>query len=44
MNKKQKNLLIRIYNPKADLNDLVALAESCSYRAVQARRSAASQG
>ncbi len=31
--------VIRIYNPKADLNDLVALAEACSYRAVQARRS-----
>lgn len=32
--------VIRIYNPKATLNDLVALAEACSYRSVQARRSA----
>ncbi|MBQ6536921.1 MAG: ABC transporter ATP-binding protein [Firmicutes bacterium] len=31
--------VIRIYNPEADLNDLVALAEACSYRSVQARRS-----
>ena len=31
--------VIRIYNSKADLNELVALAEACSYRAVQARRS-----
>ena len=30
--------VIRIYNPKATLNELVALAEACSYRAVQARR------
>ena len=36
--------VICIYNPKANLNELVALAEACSYRAVQARRSAASQG
>ena len=32
--------VIRIYNPNATLNDLVALAEACSYRSVQARRSA----
>ena len=32
--------VICIYNPKANLNELVALAEACSYRAVQARRSA----
>ena len=32
--------VICIYNPHADLNALVALAEACSYRAVQARRSA----
>ena len=32
--------VICIYNPDADLNALVALAEACSYRAVQARRSA----
>lgn len=32
--------VIRIFNPKANLNDLVALAEACSYRSVQARRSA----
>lgn len=31
--------VICIYNPDANLNDLVALAEACSYRAVQARRS-----
>ncbi len=30
--------VICIYNPKANLNELVALAEACSYRAVQARR------
>lgn len=30
--------VIRIYNPDADLNALCALAEACSYRAVQARR------
>lgn len=30
--------VIRVYNPEANLNELVALAESCSYRAVQARR------
>ena len=29
----------RIYNPDANLNALCALAEACSYRAVQARRS-----
>ena len=34
--------VICIYNAHADLNSLVALAEACSYRAVQARRSAAS--
>lgn len=28
----------RIYEPEANLNDLVALAEACSYRAVKARR------
>ena len=32
--------VICIYNPNANLNELVALAEACSYRAVQARRSA----
>ena len=32
--------VIRIYNPEADLNALCALAEACSYRAVQARRAA----
>lgn len=32
--------VIRIYNPDADLNALCALAEACSYRAVQARRAA----
>ena len=32
--------VICIYNPDANLNELVALAEACSYRAVQARRSA----
>jgi hypothetical protein len=31
--------VIRIFNPNANLNELVALAEACSYRAVQARRS-----
>ena len=31
--------VICIYNPKANLNELVALAEACSYRAVRARRS-----
>lgn len=30
--------VIRAYNPDANLNALVALAEACSYRAVQARR------
>lgn len=30
--------VIRAYNPEANLNELVALAEACSYRAVQARR------
>ena len=30
--------VIRVYNPDANLNALVALAEACSYRAVQARR------
>ena len=30
--------VIKIYNPEADLNGLVALAEACSYRSVQARR------
>jgi len=30
--------VIRIYNPNANLNELVALAEACSFRAVQARR------
>ena len=32
--------VIRIYNPDADLNALIALAEACSYHAVEARRSA----
>jgi len=32
--------VIRIYNPDADLNTLIALAEACSYHAVEARRSA----
>ena len=32
--------VICIYNPDANLNELVALAEACSYRAVQARRGA----
>lgn len=32
--------VISIYNAKANLNELVALAEACSYRAVQARRAA----
>jgi hypothetical protein len=32
--------VVRIYNPDANLNELVALAEACSYRAVQARRGA----
>ena len=31
--------VIRIYNPDASLNDLVALAEACSFFAVEARRS-----
>ena len=31
--------VIRIYNPDATLEDLVSLAEACSYEAVQARRS-----
>ena len=31
--------VIRIYNPDTTLNDLVALAEACSYFAVEARRS-----
>ncbi len=31
--------VICIYNPKANLNELVALAEACSYFAVEARRS-----
>ena len=30
--------VIRIFNPDANLNELVALAEACSYRAVRARR------
>ena len=30
--------VIRIYNPDANLDELVALAEACSYRAVRARR------
>ena len=30
--------VVKIYNPDADLNELCALAEACSYRAVQARR------
>ena len=30
--------VVKIYNPDANLNELCALAESCSYRAVQARR------
>ena len=34
--------VICIYNPNANLNELVALAEACSYRAVQARRGASS--
>ena len=34
--------VIRLFNPEANLNDLVALAEACSFRAVQARRSAQS--
>ena len=32
--------VIRIFNPAANLNDLVALAEACSYRAVYSRRNA----
>ena len=32
--------VIRIFNPASDLNELVALAEACSYRSVQARRTA----
>ena len=31
--------VIRIYNPDANLNELIALAEACSYFAVEARRS-----
>ncbi len=31
--------VIKLYNPNATLNDLVALAEACSYFAVEARRS-----
>ena len=30
--------VIKIYNNDASLNELVALAEACSYRAVLARR------
>ena len=30
--------VIRLYNPNADLNSLIALAEACSYHAVEARR------
>ena len=30
--------VIRIFNPDANLNELCALAEACSYRAVRARR------
>ena len=30
--------VIRLFNPEANLNELCALAEACSYRAVQARR------
>ena len=30
--------VIKIYNPEANLDELVALAEACSYRAVRARR------
>ncbi len=30
--------VMKIYNPDANLNELCALAEACSYRAVQARR------
>ena len=33
--------VIRIYNAEANLADLVALAEACSFEAVQARRNAA---
>ena len=36
--------VVRIYNPDASLDDLVALAEACSYEAVQARRDASSEG
>ena len=32
--------VVRIYHPEANLNSLVALAEACSYRSVQARRAA----
>jgi len=32
--------VIRIYNENANLNELVALAEACSYRSVRARRGA----
>ena len=31
--------VIRLYNPNATMNDLVALAEACSFFAVEARRS-----
>ena len=31
--------VIKLYNPDANLNELVALAEACSYFAVEARRS-----
>ena len=30
--------VIKLYNPDADLNSLIALAEACSYHAVEARR------
>ena len=32
--------VIRIYNSKATVEDLIALAEACSYEEVQARRGA----
>ncbi len=32
--------VIRLYNPNADLNELIALAEACSYNSVLARRGA----
>ncbi len=32
--------VIKLYNPDADLNSLIALAEACSYHAVEARRGA----